>query len=69
MGEAPNPHGMVPASTPYIYKEFEFETIHMLWKGRWVHHHTTSTILVCQEFREVADLLGHSKATNDVKVQ
>jgi hypothetical protein len=68
MVEAPDPHGMVHASTPYIYKEFEFETIHMLWKGRWVHHHTTST-MYAKNFRELADLLGHSKATNDVKVQ
>jgi hypothetical protein len=58
---------MVPTSTPYIYKAFE--TIHMLWMGRWVHHHATTTILVAAEFRELADFLGHSDTTNDVKVQ
>ncbi len=57
---------MVPTSTPYIYKVFE--TIYMLWMGRWVHHHATTTILVCPEFRELADFLGHSKATNDARV-
>ncbi len=67
MVEAPDPHVMVPTSTPYIYKVFE--TIHMLWKGRWVHHHATITILVCPKFRELADFLGHSEATNDVKVK
>ena len=68
MVEAPDPHEMVPTSTPYIYKEFE--TIHMLWKGRWVPHNTTSTTyMYAKNFRELADFLGHSKATNDVKVQ
>ncbi len=37
--------------------------------GRLVHQHATITILVATEFRELADFLGHSKATNDVKVQ
>jgi hypothetical protein len=41
----------------------------MLWMGRWVHHHATTTILVAVEFRELADLLGHGETTNDVKVQ
>ncbi len=58
---------MVPTSTPYIYKVFE--TIHKLWMGRWVHHHATTTILVAAEFRKLADFLGHSATTNDVKVQ
>ncbi len=69
MVEAPDLPGMVPTSTPYIYKVFE--TIYMLWmdRCRWVHHHATSTILVSPEFRELADFLGHSEATNDVMVQ
>jgi hypothetical protein len=45
-----------------------FETIHMLWMGRWVHHHAITTILVRPKFRELADFLGHSKATNDARV-
>jgi hypothetical protein len=54
----------------HTYKKV-FEIIHMLWlwMGRWVHHHATTTILVAAEFRELADFLGHSEATNDVKVQ
>ncbi len=67
MVEAPDPPGIVPTSTLYMYKVFE--TIHMLWMGRWVHHHATTTILVSPEFRELADFLGHSEVTNDVKVQ
>jgi hypothetical protein len=67
MVEAPHPHGMVHSSTPYIYKVFQ--TIHMLWMGRWVHHLATTTILVAAEFRELADFLGHCEATNDVKVK
>jgi hypothetical protein len=66
MVEAQDPHGMVPPSTPYIYKVFE--TIHMLWMGRWVHHHAITTILVCPKFRELADFLGHSEATNDARL-
>jgi hypothetical protein len=42
--EAPNPHWMVPTSTIYTYKVFN--SIHMLWMGRWIHHHATLTILV-----------------------
>jgi hypothetical protein len=57
---------MVPTSTPYIYKVFE--TIYMLWMGRWVYHHATTTILVSPEFRELADFLGHRDATNDARV-
>jgi hypothetical protein len=67
--EAQDPHGMVPTSTPYIYKVFEIIHMLWLWMGRLVHHHATTTILVAAEFRELADFLGHSKATNDVKVQ
>ncbi len=67
MVEAPDPPGIIPTSTPYIYKVFE--TIHMLWMGRWVHHHASTTILVSPELREFADFLGYSEATNDVKVQ
>ncbi len=37
--------------------------------GRWVHHQATTTILVAAEFRKLADFLGHSETTNDVKVQ
>jgi hypothetical protein len=66
MVEAQDPHGMVPTYTTYIYKVFE--TIHMLWMGRWVHHHTTTTILVCPKYRELADFLGHSKAANNARV-
>ncbi len=33
-----------------------------------VHHHATTTILVSPEFRELADFLGHSEATNDARV-
>jgi hypothetical protein len=57
--EAPNPHGMVPTSTIYTYKVFK--TIHMLWMGRWIHHHVTSTILVGKEIQELAEFLEHSK--------
>ena len=60
---------MVPTSNPYIYKYKVFKTIHKLWMGRWVQHHATTTILVAAGFRELADFLGHSKTTNDVKVQ
>ena len=66
MVEAQDPHGMVPTSTPYVYQVFE--TIHMLWMGRWVHHHAITTILVCPKFRDLADFLGHSEATNDARV-
>jgi hypothetical protein len=66
LDEATDPPGMVPTSTPYIYKVFE--TIYMLWMGRLVHHHATTTILVSPEFRELADFLGHSEATNDARV-
>ncbi len=69
MVEAQDPHRMVPTSTPYIYKYTVFETIHMLWMGRWVQHHATTTILVATEFRELAEFLGHSETTNVVKVQ
>ncbi len=69
MVEAQDPHGIVPTSTPYIYKVFEIIHMLWLWMGRWVHHHATTTILVAAECRELADFLGHSKATNDVKVQ
>ncbi len=40
----------------------------MLWMGRWIHHHATTTILVGPELRELAKFLGHSWAANDVKV-
>jgi hypothetical protein len=40
----------------------------MLWMGRWIHHHTISTILVGKEFGELADFLDHSEAANYVKV-
>jgi hypothetical protein len=66
MVEAQDPHGMVPTSTPYIYKVFE--TIHMLWMGGWVHHYAITTILVSPKFRELADFLGHSEAINDARV-
>jgi hypothetical protein len=45
------PHGMVPTSLLHIYKVFE--TIHMLWMSRWIHHHITTTIIVAAELREV----------------
>ncbi len=63
MVEAPDPHGMVPTSTPYMYKV----TIHMLWMSRWIHNHATTTILVGAEFRELDDFLGH-RAINDARV-
>jgi hypothetical protein len=65
---APDPHGMVPISTPYICRMYE--TIHMLWMSRWVHHHATTTILVTAEFRESEDLLDCTTwASNDAKVE
>ena len=39
-----------------------FETIHMLWMGRWIHHHVTSIILVCEWLSLLADFLGHRGA-------
>ncbi len=68
MVEAPDPHGMVPSSTPYIYKEFEFETIQCCGRADG----STITPLapyLYAKYRELADLLGHSEDTNDVKVQ
>ncbi len=50
IAEAPDPNGMVPTSTLYVYKVFE--TIHMLWMSRWIHNHATTTILVGAEVRE-----------------
>ncbi len=64
--EAPDPHGMVPTSTPYMYNVFE--TIHMLWMSRWIHNHDTTTILVGAEVRELDNFLGHSGAINDARV-
>ena len=32
-----NPYGMVPISTPNIYKVID--NLHMLWMGIWIHHH------------------------------
>ena len=63
--EAPNPHGMAPKSKMYIYKVFN--TIRMLWMGRWIPHHATSSILVGEDFWELEDFLDHSKAANDIK--
>jgi hypothetical protein len=57
--EAPNPHGMVPTSTIYIYKVFK--TIHMLWMGRWINNHAFLAILVGKEFGESEDFLDHSE--------
>ena len=42
--EAPDPHGMIPTSTPNIHQVFE--NTQMLWMGRWIHHHATITICV-----------------------
>jgi hypothetical protein len=38
-----------------------FENIHMLWMGRWIHHHPTFTILVGAEFRKLVEFLGCSQ--------
>ena len=64
LAEAPDPHGMVPTSTWYKCKVFE--NIHMLCVGRKIRRHTTSTILVDLEFRELAKLMHHRRATNNV---
>ncbi len=53
--EAPDLHGMVPTSTPNIYKVFESIHIHF-------HYHTPLTIFLCFEFRELANILGDSSA-------
>ena len=41
-----------------------FGNIHMLflWMGRWIHHHVTSIILVCEWLSLLADFLGHRGA-------
>jgi hypothetical protein len=42
----PIPHGILPTSTPNtstINIFNVFENIHMLWMGRWIHHHATLT--------------------------
>jgi hypothetical protein len=65
--EAPDPHGMVPTSTPYIYDMFG--TIHsMLWMNRWIHNHATTTILVGAEFGELVRFSDQSGCTNDARV-
>ena len=64
--EAPDPHGMVPISTPNIWKVLG--NMHMLWMGRPVTHHATTTTLVDPEFRKLAKISGHSLDTNDVFV-
>ena len=62
--EAPDPHRMIPTSTPIIYEVFE--SIHKLWMGRWIHHHASSTIFMKLKFRELAEFMGHTLATYDV---
>ena len=42
--EAPNPRGMVPTPTPYIWKVIDNN--HMLWMGIWIHHHAVTYMLV-----------------------
>ena len=66
--EAPDLYGMVPASTPNMYKVVEH--IHLLQKCRLIHHHTTSNILVGQEFWEVASgkIRVYTWVANDAKV-
>jgi hypothetical protein len=64
--EAPDPHRMIPTSTPIIYEVFE--SIHKLWMGRWIHHHASSTIFMKLKFRELAEFMGHTLATYDVMV-
>ncbi len=66
MVEAPDSHGMVPKTTPNIHNVCE--NICMLWMVRWIHHHATSTIFVCPKHHELANFLGHSMATNNVRV-
>ena len=48
--DAPDPHGMVPTSTPDINKKVH-GNIHMLWMRSWVNHHATTNKLVGPEFR------------------
>jgi phosphopentomutase len=64
---------MVPTPTPHVNKVFE--TSHMLWMSRWIHHHATINVLVGTEIRELdvffghrSQVAGHREATNDVKV-
>ncbi len=42
--EALDPPGLVPTSTSSIYTEFD--NVHMLWMGIWIHHHAVTTTLV-----------------------
>jgi hypothetical protein len=42
--EAPNPRGMVPTASPYIWKVID--NLHMLWMGIWIHHHAITNTLV-----------------------
>jgi hypothetical protein len=55
---------MVLASIWVIYTVVE--TIHMLWMGRYIHRHATSTIHAGHEIAEVGKSLGHPWATNNV---
>ena len=38
-----NPYGMVPISTPNIYKVID--NLHMLWMRIWIHHYAVTTTL------------------------
>ena len=64
--QPPDPCERVSTSTLSIYKVFE--NIHIWWKGRGIHHHSTSTIPVGPKFRKLVEFLVHSWAANDVKM-
>jgi hypothetical protein len=57
--EAQDPHGLVPTSTPYIYKYKVFETIHsMLWMGRWFTIMPLSPYIYAQNLGVVVSILA-----------
>ena len=62
--EVLDPHGMIPTSTPNMFKVFE--NIHILWMRRWIHHHAISIMIVHLKLIEMAEFTGHTWATYDV---
>jgi hypothetical protein len=67
--EAPDPNGMVPASTPNIFKVIEI--IHILWINTGIHHHAITTTHAHKDvgFWFLTKILVHTWSTNDVMMQ
>jgi hypothetical protein len=50
---------------PYPLQTYKvFETIHILWMGRWIQQHATAIIIVGRDFRKLAEFMGHLSRAN-----